>query len=181
GELYCYAMENSPLGTVIQAPLMIDCGFQIFKEMTYHKVGPLKSGDVVTSKKGSQGYSIRRCSDPDSLRFVYKAVLERVIDGETLICMIDTGFQNWTRQRLRLRHLDAPDLKTQRGRKAKVFIQEVLRDCSFLIVHTHKNDKNDRYLADIYYLPGSSHPLTVAASGRLLNQDLIEQGLAVPV
>lgn len=111
-------------------------------------------------------------------RFYYRAVVERVIDGDTLVCVIDVGFASWTRQRLSLRGIDTPELKTGRGRKAKSFVQETLRDCPIVVVHTSTKDNHAGYLADLFYLPGSNNPHTVAESGRLLNQDMLDQSLA---
>jgi len=179
GQLYTYSLTNAPLGQTIQSPLMIDCGFQIFKEMNFKKVGPLKSEDRVISKKTADEYQIRRADIPPSELYVYKALVERVIDGDTLLCMINAGFHNWTRQRLRLRNINAPEINTPRGKKAKAFIQESLTHCEFVIVKTYKTDKYDRYLADVFYLNGVKYPDVVAAEGRLLNQDLVENHLAV--
>lgn len=181
GQLYTYSLTNAPMGQAIQSPLMIDCGFQIFKEMNFKKVGPLKSDDRVVSKKTADEYQIRRADIPASELYVYRALVERVIDGDTLLCMIDAGFHNWTRQRLRLRNIDAPEINTPRGKKAKAFIQESLTHCDFIIVKTYKTDKYDRYLADVFYLNGVKYPDVVAAEGRLLNQDLVENHLAVCV
>lgn len=181
GRLYTFAVTNAPMGGIIRTPLLIDCGFRIYREMKYRKIGPLKGGDVVVSKPGSSGYNIRRCADRTAPRFFYKAVIERIIDGATLVCVIDTGFDNWTRQRLQLRAVTAPELKTARGRKAKSFVQEALRNCPCVVVNTHRHERDDRYLADLYYLPGSGNAADIAASGRFLNQDLLDQGLALPV
>lgn len=178
GGLYTFAVINAPMGGILRTPLLIDCGFRIYREMTYRKIGPLKNGDVVVSKKSAAGFSIRRCEDQSAPRFFYKAVIERIIDGDTLLCVIDTGFDNWTRQRLRLRDISIPELNTGRGRKAKSFVQEALRECPCVVVNTHPVEKNGGYLADLYYLPGSGDGRAIAVSGRFLNQDLIDQGLA---
>ena len=55
--------------------------------------------------------------------------------------------------------------------------REVSR-CPFIVVKTHKSDKFDRYLADIYYNNREKDPNTVAASGRYLNQEMLEKGIA---
>lgn len=178
GPLYTYSLTNAPMGQTIKSPLMVDCGFQIFKEMNFKKIGPLKSGDIVSCKKTADGFQLKRSEISAGQLYVYTALVERVIDGNTLLCMIDAGFQNWTRQRLRLRHINAPDVNTPRGKKAKAFIQESLNHCDFVIVKTYKTDQYDRYLADVFYLNGVKYPDVVAEEGRLLNQDLVENHLA---
>lgn len=178
GPLYTYSLTNAPMGQFIQSPLMVDCGFQIFKEMAFKKIGPLKSGDIVSCKKTADGFQVRRAETPASQLYVYKALVERVVDGDTLLCMVDAGFSNWTRQRLRLRNINAPEINTPRGQKAKAFVQESLTHCEFVIVKTYKTDKYDRYIADVFYLNGVKYPDVVAEEGRLLNQDLVDNHLA---
>ncbi|MGE0267315.1 MAG: DUF1016 N-terminal domain-containing protein [Candidatus Omnitrophota bacterium] len=178
GPLYTYSLTNAPMGPSIQSPLMVDCGFQIFKEMTFKKIGPLKSGDLVSCKKTSDDFQLRKTDLPPGRLYVYKALVERVVDGDTLLCLIDAGFHNWTRQRLRLRNINTPEINTPRGQKAKAFVQESLTHCEFVIVKTYKTDKYDRYLADVFYLNGVKYPDVVAEEGRLLNQDLVENNLA---
>ena len=47
--------------------------------------------------------------------FTYKAYLERVIDGDTLLVNIDLGFSVSIEQLLWLHGLDAPELSTKKG------------------------------------------------------------------
>ncbi|MBI5416183.1 MAG: hypothetical protein HZA29_05150, partial [Candidatus Omnitrophica bacterium] len=56
-----------------------------------------------------------------------------------------------------------------------------LKDCEFIIVKTYKDrtDKFDRYLADVLYLPGAGDPALVASEGTCLNQELLDEHLAV--
>lgn len=181
GRLYHYALKNSPIGEMIQSPLMVDCGFRIFREMTYKKVGPLKSGDLASCKKMPGDYQLRRSDiSPDDI-YTYRAVVDRVVDGDTLLCWVDVGFANYTQQRFRLRNINAPEIKTERGQKARAFVQESLQHCPFIVVKTYKTDKYDRYLADVFYLNGVKYADVVAEEGRLLNQDLVENNLATLV
>jgi len=45
--------------------------------------------------------------------YVYKAKLERVIDGDTVDAMIDLGFDTWVHKRIRLLGIDAPETRTK--------------------------------------------------------------------
>ena len=47
-----------------------------------------------------------------------------------------------------------------------------------IVIRTHSTDKYDRYLADIFYLPGEGEPQAVAEKGVFLNQELLDEGLA---
>ncbi|OGG49508.1 MAG: hypothetical protein A3F84_08580 [Candidatus Handelsmanbacteria bacterium RIFCSPLOWO2_12_FULL_64_10] len=49
----------------------------------------------------------------------------------------------------------------------------------FVVLTTTKPDKYDRYLSDVFYLPGGIDPQDVLQKGIFLNQQLLDQGLAV--
>ena len=85
---------------------------------------------------------------------------------------IDCGFGIWTRQKLRLRGIDAPEMDTAEGREARDFVVRALGKGRRLraegerkgrgsrwwdvVVTTTKPDKYDRYLADVFYVqPGT--------------------------
>lgn len=72
--------------------------------------------------------------------FTYKGYVERVIDGDTLKVEIDLGFRNWTRQTLRLRGVDAPEVDTKEGRRAKEFVVGELKNESF-VTHGENHPK----------------------------------------
>ena len=45
--------------------------------------------------------------------YEYRAVCERVIDGDTIDARIDLGFNVWTFVRIRLYEIDAPESRTR--------------------------------------------------------------------
>jgi len=114
---------------------------------------------------------------PGSL-YTYIAYLERVIDGDTIIVDVDCGFSVMTRQRLRFRGIDAPELSTKRGQMAREYVERALKSVEFLIIRTHGTDIYDRYLVDVFYLEGENDPAVVAEKGKYLNQELLDEGLA---
>ena len=109
--------------------------------------------------------------------YTYTAHLKRVIDGDTLEVLIDLGFSNYITQRLRLKSLDTPELPTPEGVKAKKFVEKSLKDSKFLIIKTHSHDKYDRYLVDVFYLPGDVTEEDVIQKGRFLNQEILDEGM----
>ena len=109
--------------------------------------------------------------------YTYKAHLKRVIDGDTLEVLIDLGFSNYVTQRLRLKSLDTPELPTPEGIKAKKFVEKSLNDSKFLIIKTHSHDKYDRYLVEVFFLPGNVTEEDVIQKGRFLNQEILDEGM----
>ena len=100
--------------------------------------------------------------------FTYRAVVEAVVDGDTLRVHIDLGFGAWARQYLRLAQIDAPELKTRAGQAARAFVLREIRPSPIVTLRTTKHDKFDRYLADVFL-----------ADGAYLNQRILGSGHAV--
>ena len=51
--------------------------------------------------------------------YEYQAIIERVVDGDTVDVMIDLGFDVWTKQRVRLMGIDTPESRTRDLREKK--------------------------------------------------------------
>ena len=64
--------------------------------------------------------------------FVYNAILERVVDGDTLVCSIDLGYNVFLhKQKVRLAGIDTPESRTRNleekalGKKASARLSEL--------------------------------------------------------
>lgn len=115
---------------------------------------------------------------------VYKAHLDYVVDGDTLVINLDLGFDVWVKKRLRLRGINTPELSSDDltsmddAIKAKSFIEERIEDQSVIVVQTHKVDLHGRFVADVFYLPGEKDKVRIFKEGLFLNQELLDAGLA---
>ncbi|RLB58100.1 MAG: hypothetical protein DRI90_17155, partial [Deltaproteobacteria bacterium] len=58
-----------------------------------------------TKRRPKRRKTLRR---PSESTYLYKAIIERVVDGDTLLALIDLGFQVHRQQRLRLAAIDTP-------------------------------------------------------------------------
>ncbi|MCK6380762.1 MAG: DUF1016 N-terminal domain-containing protein [Leptospiraceae bacterium] len=139
----------------------------------------LKIGSIVKIIKNSEGFLFEERTNPKEL-FTYKAFLEKIVDGDTLVVTIDLGFDIFIEERLRLRGLDAFELGTRQGAKAKKFLESKLKDLPFLIIKTHGSDKYGRYLVDIFYLENETNAQKIIEEGIFLNNEMLEKGLALP-
>ncbi len=110
---------------------------------------------------------------------IYKAELERVIDGDTLHVILDLGFKLTHREILRLRGINAPELSSAAGKKSAKALEKILKDVPFLIVKTTATDVYGRYVCDVYLGEKNRDPQEIADSGEYLNQLLLDQGVAV--
>lgn len=101
--------------------------------------------------------------------FIREAIVERVIDGDTLEAGIDLGFRVWVKHKIRLEGLNAPEKRTRKGREvalyveAKVFNQPVM-------IRSYKTGKYGRWIAEVWYWQGRRL--------RSLNKELLRKRLA---
>jgi endonuclease YncB( thermonuclease family) len=109
---------------------------------------------------------------------LYSAMLEKVVDGDTLILFIDLGFDVWRSQRVRLRGIDAPERNTPAGERAKVFVEEKMRGNRRVVVQTFRIDIYGRYVGDVFYLLGEKDKERIAREGNFLNQEIVDGGFA---
>ncbi len=116
---------------------------------------------------------------PEPGPYIYEAVLERVVDGDTLIVRIDLGFDVWKSQRVRLRGVDAPSLDTPQGEKAKRFVEQKMAKAEKVVIRTYKLDKFGRYVADLFYGKADAKANELVKEGGFLSLDLLGRGLAV--
>lgn len=121
---------------------------------------------------------------------IYQAKIIEVIDGDTFDLMIDLGFNNFTKQRMRLYGIDAPEMRTQAGKDLAFCLKADYHKTSSVIVQSVEapkskqfRDKYGRFLAIVYDAwPIASQSITngqkileVAPSS--LNARLISDGL----
>lgn len=156
----------------------IDLGFRVKYELDDKlKLDKFKPGSIVTVEKSMRGFELKKSTSVREL-FTYKAYLNRIIDGDTMIVHIDLGFSVFIEQRLRLRGLDAPELSEKGGQASKRLIESSLKDSPFLIIKTHGTDLYDRYLVDVFFLPNEWSEEKIINEGNHLNNRLLEEGLA---
>ncbi len=184
--------------------LRIDLGFSNYLEIPKKYRRQFKEGDIVQSKKSA----LKRLKNGSALDlFTYKAKVLEVVDGDTLWLWIDLGFGFATRQRVRLRGVDAPEVTTRDGQAAKEFVErelsslrgsesgkaEAISNPQITITSTKDDhDQWGRYLVDVFYTPAqedeTSAGSTPAAKQEppkneeyVLDNELLKRGLATKI
>jgi endonuclease YncB( thermonuclease family) len=115
---------------------------------------------------------------PTGTPYVYKATIERVVDGDTLLAMIDLGFQVHRSQRLRLAGIDTPARDTPKGARAKELVEDQLSEVPYVILKTDKIDLYGRYVAHVFYAADETDKHRIFTEGQYLNQRLVDEKLA---
>ncbi|MFH1640968.1 MAG: DUF1016 N-terminal domain-containing protein, partial [Candidatus Omnitrophota bacterium] len=166
--LFTYQILEPSYINPVEEHLVIDLGFK-FLIHTEVKGIRLKAEEIIESVKSGGVYSFKHSDAAPKELYTYKALVERVVDGDTLWLNIDVGFSCWSRQKVRLRGIDCPEIDTKKGQEAKEFVEARLKLVPFVVVKTYKSDKYDRYLTDVFYLPKEENPLNVLEAGIFLN------------
>lgn len=109
----------------------------------------------------------------------YKALVVRVVDGDTIDVVIDLGFKITTNQRIRLKGINTPETynvkkdsdEYRKGMQAKEFVAARLNEnANVATIDTDKyTGKYGRYIGTIWL---ADNPLS-------LNDELVEKGFAV--
>ena len=114
--------------------------------------------------------------------YQYKIELDRIIDGDTIDCYIDLGFNIKTKKRIRFIGINTPESRTRdleekkRGLAAKARLKEILEDANEIHLDSHGVGKSGRVLVNLHV----DHVENVDSPTMLnVNELLIKEGHAV--
>ena len=123
----------------------------------------------------------------EEMSYTYAATVDRVIDGDTLLVIIEAGFRIIVRDRLRLRGIDCPEAGTPprreplaEGDRAKRFVEKLLPAGAAIVLKSHKDrtDQHGRFVVDVFYKQGVEDAAAIIKDGTYLNQELLDKGYA---
>jgi micrococcal nuclease len=104
--------------------------------------------------------------------YTYRAIVRRIVDGDTIDCDVDMGFRAWRmNERFRLAGINAPEVRgpeRDAGKAAKAFVESRIQPGDEITIETAKDPDNfGRWIA------------TVFVNGQSLNDALVIEGHAV--
>ena len=102
----------------------------------------------------------------------YRALVRRVVDGDTIDLDVDMGFRAWRMsERFRLAGINAPELRGEsraEGAAARAFVVGLLAPNAEVVIETAKDDAFGRWIATVWL-----------SDGRCLNDVMVEAGHAI--
>lgn len=177
GRLYLYKVVTAERGGRKQH--LLDCGFHVKRRVRLNGIKRVADGDYLESEKVSgDEYRFQQADCEAGERYCYHAEVLHVVDGDTLVIRVDVGFDTSVDERFRLRGIDAPELDTNDGRRAKQFVAQRVKPGAPVLLFTYGCDMYGRYLADVFYSTAKIGRHPSVATGRFLNLELIENGHA---
>ena len=133
-----------------------------------------------------QKFKLKKIQRPTGDDYLYHCREVSVVDADTLLADIDTGFHHSAHERIRLAGIDAPDKHTAFGEQATDYVLGQLAKSTTIAIKTEKADTYGRYIAHIFYLTERSKKRSTRArvkdayrNGHYLNQELIDKGYAL--
>lgn len=104
--------------------------------------------------------------------YQYRAIVRRIVDGDTIDCDVDMGFRAWRmNERFRLAGIDAPEIRgpdRDAGRAAKAFVESLIAPGAEITIETARDPDNfGRWIATVYI------------NNQSLNDALVDRGHAV--
>ena len=165
----------------------LDLGFRVRLCLTQvDSAGGIDAGRIVECVEDSKGnlefggarFRLVEDNKPRTKLYTYAATVLSIIDGDTMWVEIDCGFGVSIEEKLRLRGINTPELSTDEGVVARLFVCEQVKVGSIIVMTTSRSDLYDRYVADIFYLQGEDSPDAILSKGEYLNRELLADGLA---
>tara|TARA_B100001094_G_C17856123_1_gene635092 strand:+ start:222 stop:611 length:390 start_codon:yes stop_codon:yes gene_type:complete len=114
-------------------------------------------------------------------KYIYRAKLDRVVDGDTIDAMIDVGFDIWVKKRIRYKGIDTWESRTRdleekkRGLAAKARNKELLEKVSeksgYFRLKSYGVGKYGRVLGELFIMDKDDNQINI-------NNKLIEEGHA---
>ena len=114
-------------------------------------------------------------------KYIYRAKLDRVVDGDTIDALIDVGFDIWFKKRIRFKGVDTWESRTRNleekalGLKAKARTKELLEKVSsksgYFRIKSYGLGKYGRVLADVFIMDKDGKQWNI-------NETLISEGHA---
>ena len=82
--------------------------------------------------------------------FIYNVVqVERVVDGDSVVLLLDLGFNIFYKVDVRIQGVDTPEKNTLEGKIVKAKVEEWLTNKNNLVLVSKELDKYGRVLGDI--------------------------------
>lgn len=159
----------------------LDFGFGFWMQPYDNEFDGFADRQMVTATRSKSGMQLNTYTGDPRNMWLYRARLDRVVDGDTIVVFIDCGPGIRVKQILRLRRVNAAAPGEASGLKARKYVEKKLEQSGFMMIKTRKRDKYARYVADVLVGKKGQNEDDVIRDGLFLNQALLDRGLAVRV
>jgi micrococcal nuclease len=114
----------------------------------------LREGDIL--QISADGRRLSALADSGGLKaesylYTYDAYVTSVVDGDSFHAVLDLGFGFVTHQRVRLMRIDAPEIISADGKKAKKALEKVLmKNGGKILIQSKELDQHGRPIGNVF-------------------------------
>ena len=111
-------------------------------------------------------------------KYIYRAKLDRVVDGDTIDAMIDVGFDIWVKKRIRYKGIDTWESRTRDLEEKKLglaakarnkdLLEEVSEKSGYFRLRSYGVGKYGRVLGELFIMDESGN--TICINNQLINE-----------
>jgi endonuclease YncB( thermonuclease family) len=142
-------------------------------------VKAIQADHIAITDPAAPNKAVKKLKRPEGGPYIYRVTILKVVDGDTFDVNIDLGFKAHIEERVRLAAVDASRLGEDGGREAFMYVREQMAKAKTIVVRTGKEDRHGRYVMHVFYsLEEDADKERVFQTGRWLNQELLDRGLA---
>lgn len=91
---------------------------------------------------------------PESEHWMYRAICEHVVDGDTFDFLVDLGFYTYQYMTIRLKDIDTPEIRgseREEGLRVKQAVEELLlHNPCYIVTEKDTATSFGRFVADVY-------------------------------
>jgi len=162
----------------IRNKVMVDLGLSIatrIKVQNFLEDGVVKIQDTGSSDDGYKFTAVDKVPNP---HYIYKAHVLNILDDDVLELDIHAGFGVGIKKEVRLRGVYSRPMASENKQRAREYIEGCLKECEFIAVRTYWQESFESYLADVFYDKDVTDFVELTKTGKYLNQELLDKGLA---
>jgi micrococcal nuclease len=142
-------------------------------------VRAIQADHILLTDPAALKKSGKKLPRPEGGPYIYRVTILKVLDGDTFDVNIDLGFKAHIEETVRLAAVDAAPLNEDGGKEAFEYVREQMSKAKTIVVRTGKEDRHGRYVMHVFYsLEEDANKERVFQTGRWLNQELLDRGLA---
>ena len=160
GKLNC-ALVKWPTENVVPA---LDVGFGVLYTPSAPSLKQYSEDTLVHRMASGKWQPVTHAA---TQRYCYSGTVVDVIDGDTVKMRLQLAPGIAIVERFRLRGIDAMEIDTSEGIRARQALVNMLNESNELTVLTYHTDRYGRYIADL-----------ITGNGDYINKQLVEQGIA---
>lgn len=174
GQLHTYRITRRKMLNG-KAERYLDLGYGVYADLPDNAPPATTIHAVFNVQPTKPGKDPLLTPAPRENLWLYKARVERIVDADTLIVLVELLNNQHQRVRIRLAGVEIPERGTKVEAVTRRYVTDRLKNAKTILIKTRGMDRYGRYVADVLYSQKSSATERILTSGQHLNAQLIQR------